>query len=309
MEVLIQHNVHAGLGDYTHSIYRYFYLVEELKKLGYKHITLYINMERTSMFNKDYFFVLYDRKVFEELFDDIIISDNKIGTENYDNLKLFYVNGHKEIGINQFDIFIDYNDEKFELFKINLHNFFVSNTLKKYRYLFSEYIMNKYRETNVHKNEEYVAIQFRAGDSKDNEDLYKNHEEQFKKIISEENKVFVCSNSYKFKEYIKGFNYDNVFMFDFPFEKEYGNHLGAIPLTENFNHNEYQTRTLHAAIDMLTLSQSKEIYSFNYFGHVDSNFIKLAISKNVKFHIIPLIGGMMWKPENFINDEDINRWG
>ena len=169
--------------------------------------------------------------------------------------------------------------------------------------------MNKYRETNVHKNEEYVAIQFRAGDSKDNEDLYKNHEEQFKKIISEENKVFVCSNSYKFKEYIKGFNYDNVFMFDFPFEKEYGNHLGAIPLTENFNHNEYQTRTLYAAIDMLTLSQSKEIYSFNYFGHVDSNFIKLAISKNVKFHIIPLIGGMMWKPENFINDEDINRWG
>ena len=134
-------------------------------------------------------------------------------------------------------------------------------------------------------------------------------EEQFKKIISEENKVFVCSNSYKFKEYIKSFNYDNVFMFDFPFEKEYGNHLGAIPLTENFNHNEYQTRTLHAAIDMLTLSQSKEIYSFNYFGHVDSNFIKLAISKNVKFHIIPLIGGMMWKPENFINDEDINRWG
>jgi hypothetical protein len=77
--------------------------------------------------------------------------------------------------------------------------------------------MNKYRETNVHKNEEYVAIQFRAGDSKDNEDLYKNHEEQFKKIISEENKVFVCSNSYKFKEYIKSFNYDNVFMFDFPF--------------------------------------------------------------------------------------------
>jgi hypothetical protein len=60
---------------------------------------------------------------------------------------------------------------------------------------------------------------------------------------------------------------------------------------------------------MLTLSQSKEIYSFNYFGYVDSNFIKLAISKNVKFNIIPLIGGMMWKPENFINDEDINRWG
>ncbi len=57
MEVLIQHNVHAGLGDYTHSIYRYFYLVEELKKLGYKHITLYVNMERTSMFNKDYFYV------------------------------------------------------------------------------------------------------------------------------------------------------------------------------------------------------------------------------------------------------------
>ena len=62
MDALIQHNVNAGLGDYTHTIYRYFYLVEGLRKIGYNKITLYINMTRSTMFNCDYFFVLYNRK-------------------------------------------------------------------------------------------------------------------------------------------------------------------------------------------------------------------------------------------------------
>jgi hypothetical protein len=296
MDALIQHNVNAGLGDYTHTIYRYFYLVEGLRKIGYNKITLYINMTRSTMFNSDYFFVLYNRKEFELLFDDIIISDKKIDGNEYENVSFFYVNGNNETGFNQFDLFVDFNHEKHNELKNNLGNFFPENTLKNYRYLFSDYVMEKYREINKHKGEDYVSIHFRAKDGQDNVDLYIDHEEEFKDIIFGNHKVFICSNSYKFKEYIKSFNSPNVFTYDIPDEKEHGNHLSAIQFTNTFGIDEYHEKTLYTAIDMLTLSQSIEIYSFNYFGNVFSNFLNLSKTKGIKINITALKNGMNWKP-------------
>ena len=60
--------------------------------------------------------------------------------------------------------------------------------------------------------------------------------------------------------------------------------------------NDYQATTTGSAIDMLTLSQSIEIYSFNYFGNVFSNFLNLSKSKGVKINITALKNGMNWKP-------------
>jgi hypothetical protein len=296
MDALIQHNVNAGLGDYTHTIYRYFYLVEGLRKIGYNKITLYINMTRSTMFNSDYFFMLYNRKEFELLFDEIVISNNKIEGNNYENVSFFYVNGNNETGLNQFDLFVDFNYEKHNQLKNNLGLFFPENTLKKYRNLFSDYVMEKYREINKHKEEDYISIHFRAKDGQDNIDLYIDHEEEFKNIIFGNHKVFICSNSYKFKEYIKSFNSPNVFTYDIPDEKEHGNHLSAIQFTKEFGLDEYHEKTLYTAIDMLTLSQSSEIYSFNYFGEVFSNFLNLSKSKGVKINITALKNGMNWKP-------------
>jgi hypothetical protein len=296
MDALIQHNVNAGLGDYTHTIYRYFYLVEGLRKIGYNKITLYINMTRSTMFNSDYFFMLYNRKEFELLFDEIVISNNKIDGNDYENVSFFYVNGNNETGINQFDLFVDFQHEKHNELKNNLGNFFPENTLKKYRNLFSDYVMEKYREINKYKGEEYLSIHFRAKDGQDNVDLYIDHEDEFKNIIFGNNKVFICSNSYKFKEYIKSFNSSNVFMYEIPDEKEHGNHLSALQFTDEFGVDEYHEKTLYTAIDMLTLSQSTEIYSFNYFGNVFSNFLNLSKSKGVKINIMALKNGMNWKP-------------
>lgn len=296
MDALIQHNVNAGLGDYTHTIYRYFYLVEKLKKIGYNKVTLYINMARSTMFNSDYFFVLYSRSEFELLFDDIIISNNKISENNYENVSFLYVNGNDETGLNQFDLFVDFNHEKHSELKSNLGDFFPEDTLKNYRNLFSDYVMKKYREANKHKGEEYNSIHFRAKDGQDNIDLYIDHEEEFKNIIFGNRKVFICSNSYKFKEYIKSFNSPNVFTYDIPDEKENGNHLSALQFTDEFGVDEYHEKTLYTAIDMLTLSQSSEIYSFNYFGNVFSNFLYLSKSKGVKINITALKNGMNWRP-------------
>jgi hypothetical protein len=58
----------------------------------------------------------------------------------------------------------------------------------------------------------------------------------------------------------------------------------------------YHEKTLYTAIDMLTLSQSSEIYSFNYFGEVFSNFLNISKSKGIKINITALKNGMNWKP-------------
>jgi len=296
MEALIQHNVNAGLGDYTNSINRYFHLVENMRENGFTKINLYINMKRSTMFNKDFFFKLYNIDEFNKLFDEIVISDESILVNDYQNVSYFYINGEREIGINQFDIFIDNNISLFNLFKNNLHLYFPENKSLKFRNLFSEYVMNKYDIMNICKNEDYVSLHFRAKDGQDNVDLYIDHEDEFKELIFNKGKIFVCSNSYKFKEYIKSFNSINVFMYDLPFEKDYGNHLSAIPFNGEFRLDEYQEKTIYAAIETLTISDSKEVFSFNYFGNVHSNFLNAANAKGIKINITALKNGMNWKP-------------
>jgi hypothetical protein len=127
-------------------------------------------------------------------------------------------------------------------------------------------------------------------------DLYIDHEDEFKDIIFNKGKVFICSNSYKFKEYIKSFNSPNVFMYDLPFEQEFGNHLSALPFTDEFGKSEYEERTIDAAVESLTISDSNEVFSFNFFGDVHSNFLNLAKWKSVDIKIVALKNGLNWTP-------------
>jgi hypothetical protein len=156
--------------------------------------------------------------------------------------------------------------------------------------------MERYSQMNVHKNEEYKSFHFRAKDHQDNVDLYIDHEEEFKDIIFNKGKVFISSNSYKFKEYIKSFNSPNVFMYELPFEKEFGNHLSALPFKGEFGKNEYEERTIDAAVESLTISDSNEVFSFNFFGNVHSNFLNLAKWKSVNIKIVALKNGLNWVP-------------
>ena len=155
------------------------------------------------------------------------------------------------------------DDPIFSYFKNNLTLYFSEVMVSKFINFFSDYVMERYEQTNVHKNEEYKSLHFRAKDSRDNVDLYIDHEDEFKDIIFNKGKVFICSNSYKFKEYIKSFNSPNVFMYELPFEQEFGNHLSALPFTSEFGKSEYEERTIDAAVESLTISDSNEVFSFN----------------------------------------------
>jgi hypothetical protein len=296
MEVIIQHNVRAGLGDYTNGMYRYFHLVNKMRENGFTKIGLYVNMKESTMFDKDFFFRLYNKSLFEKIFDEVIVSDVAITNPDYDGLTFFYVNGERKIGFNQFDIFMNQSAPIFEYFKNNLGLYFYEVKESKFVNFFSDYVMEKYEKMNVYKNGNYKSLHFRAKDSQDNVDLYIDHEDEFKDIIFNKGKVFISSNSYKFKEYIKSFNSPNVFMYDLLFEKEFGNHLTALPFNDGFGKNEYEERTIDAAVESLTISDSNEVFSFNFFGNVHSNFLNLAKWKSVNIKIVALKNGLNWVP-------------
>jgi hypothetical protein len=296
MEAIIQHNVRAGLGDFTNGMYRYFHLVDKMRENGFTKIGLYVNMKESTMFDKDFFFRLYNKSLFEKIFDEVIVSDVAITNPNYNGLTFFYVNGEKQIGFNQFDVFINQSTPIFDYFKNNLGLYFSEVKVSKFVNFFSDYVMERYEQMNTNKREQYKSLHFRAKDHQDNVDLYIDHEEEFKDIIFNKGKIFICSNSYKFKEYIKSFNSSNVFMYDLPFEQELGNHLSALPFTGEFGKNEYEERTIDAAIESLTISDSNEVFSFNFFGNVHSNFLNLAKWKSVSIKIVALKNGLNWCP-------------
>jgi hypothetical protein len=296
MEVLIQSNVSGGLGDHTNGVYRYFHLADNLRLRGFTKIGLRININDSTFFNKKYFFKLYNKTLFEKFFDEIIISDTPMSDYEYNGLSFFYFGGENQIGVNQFDIFINQNIPAFNYFKNNLHLYFSEIKVPKFINFFSNYVMRRYEQMNVHRNEDYKSMHFRAKDSQDNVDLYIDHEEEFKDIIFNKGKIFICSNSYKFKEYIKSFNSPNVFMYDLPFEQQYGNHLGLLPFNDKFGENEYYDRVIDSAIESLTISDSNEVFSFNFFGNVHSNFLNMAKWKSKDIRIVALKNGMNWNP-------------
>jgi hypothetical protein len=296
MEVLIQHNLRAGLGDFTNGMRRYFHFAERIKKRKFSKISLYVNMKESIMFDTDFFFKLYNKSLLENLFDEIIISDVPITESSYNGLTHLNVFGEKQIGANQYDIFVETTNQIFPNFINNLHLFFSENDTSKFVNFFSDYVMERYDRMNIHKNEEYKSLHFRAQDYHDNVDLYIDHEDEFKDIIFNKGKIFVSSNSYKFKEYIKSFNSPNVFMYDLPFEQDYGNHLAMLPFNNKFGKNEYEDRTIDAAVESLTISDSNEVFTFNYFGNVHSNFLNIAKWKSVDITIVALKNGMNWVP-------------
>jgi hypothetical protein len=296
MEAIIQHNVRAGLGDYTNGMYRYFHLVDKMRENGFTKIGLYVNMKESTMFDKDFFFKLYNKSLFDKIFDEVIVSDLAITNPDYNGLTFFYVNGERQVGFNQFDIFINQSAPIFEYFKNNLRLYFPEEIVPKFINFFSDYVMERYERINVQKTEQYKSLHFRAKDGRDNVDLYIDHEEEFKDIIFNKGKVFICSNSYKFKEYIKSFNSSNVFMYELPFEQEFGNHLSGLPFNNEFGKDEYEERTIDAAVESLTISDSNEVFSFNFFGNVHSNFLNLAKWKSVNIKIVALKNGLNWVP-------------
>ena len=99
--------------------------------------------------------VFLHKSLFETLFDEIVVSDVAITSPDYNGLSFFYVNGENKIGFNQFDIFMNQDAPIFSYFKNNLGIYFYDVIVPKFVNFFSDDVMERYEQTNVHKNEEY----------------------------------------------------------------------------------------------------------------------------------------------------------
>ena len=85
-------------------------------------------------------------------------------------------------------------------------------------------------------------------------------------------------------------------MYELPFEQEFGNHLSGLPFNNEFGKDDYEERTIDAAVESLTISDSNKVFSFNFFGNVHSNFLNLAKWKSVNIKIVALKNGLNWVP-------------
>ena len=180
--------------------------------------------------------------------------------------------GNADPGAHLWDLFVEdgYDENVKNAFKqysykkpeIPYIDFFNDNINEKYQNLKKEYGLDN-----------YVSIYYRTHDLQDNEDTYVNFKSEFDEIIKNNDKIYVSSNAYLFKEYVKKYG-DKIIMYNIPGEDVAGNHYNY---NRVFYDNKDMThlRTEFVLFEMLTLSDSKEVNFFTLWGR-ESNFLLLT---------------------------------
>lgn len=282
MIAIFQHNIKAGLGEIVTCIYEMIEVSKLLKNIGYTNI-LYINIIKNGgpcYFSEDNIFSFFNRNEIEKYFDNIEfnhISEKIINLQFIPkNINIYGSVPNKEF----WDLFLENSNIDFDLSDYLYLN--DRNIVPNYYDILNSNIIEKYIKV---KKENYVSIHYRVVDGYDCEETYDYYENEIKNIINTNNLIFVCSNSYGFKKYIKSFNYDNVFMYDSPLENIYGNHYTNLL---QLNENDKMIITETALIEMLILSQSNFNYLFSLWNII-SSFVFLSNAKKVpkKLYLIP----------------------
>jgi hypothetical protein len=276
MRVLIQHNFTSGLGDFLSCIYDYFKNCENLKKLGYNEFNIKFFLNKNVYLHKESFFEFFKLETFQKVFKTIEIINESITNEHYDGMDRVFSIGNVPPGSHLWDLFIETGYDKSVKESIVTYSYVKPDL--SYLDLFNDRIVKKYNELKeLHHLDKYSTIYYRTHDLQDNENTYSNFDVEFTKIIKNNDKVFVCSNSFLFKEYIKKFG-DKVITYDILDENTVGNHY-------NYNRVFYEEKEkLHIRTDfviyeMLTLSDSTEVNFFTLWGR-ESNFLLLSKVKN-----------------------------
>jgi len=272
MKVLVQHTFNTGMGDFLNCIYEYFHTCENLKKIGYNDFSIKFSLNKNVYLHKDLFFDFFKKETFETIFNSIEIIDEPIVSVKYGNMERIISIGNADPGAHLWDLFVEdgYDENVKNAFKqysyqkpeIPYIDFFNDNINKKYQNLKKEYGL-----------ENYVSIYYRTHDLQDNEDTYVNFESEFDEIIKNNDKIYVSSNAYLFKEYVKKYG-DKIVMYNIPGEDVAGNHYNYNRVFYD-NKDMIHLRTEFVLFEMLTLSDSKEVNFFTLWGR-ESNFLLLS---------------------------------
>lgn len=280
MKALIQHNFSSGLGDCIVAVYEYLETSERLKNLGYD-VELILNIRNNVYLYNENFFDLFNEEIFNHL-SKVTIVDTPISQIVHEDLTRVYTLGGASPGQHWWDLFIgDPENFKYELLSIYPYQ---ENKIPKDIKLFNDNIYEEYRniKTKYNLNTPFNSIYFRTYDYIDDSELYLKYETLINELIVNNDKIFVCSNSYKLKDKIKKLGDGKIISYDIPYENEIGNHwTGRKPV---MSQNELFERTKFTIFDMLTLSDSLNITHISEWSRT-SNFLIFSKINNVQ--IIP----------------------
>ena len=286
MKALIQHNISSGFGDTVVAIFEYLNTAQNLINEGYI-VDLKINSVRNLYFELESFFKIFDRENYK-IFNSIEFIYTPIHDVVFDVYERVYTLSDAHPGAHWWDLFLERNYDNEMLSKIEIYPYQCVE-FPEYKSIFTKDIMDGYYNETKDKFEDgnYISIYFRTHDLQDDIDFLECNKEKVLEIISKNEKIFVCSNSYKFKLWVKELGIPNVFMFDIPGESEFGNHynldliykldMGLIldgVITKNL-------RTKYTIYDILALGFSSEINHFSSWGRT-SNFTFIGKIKGVK---------------------------
>lgn len=286
MRALIQHNISSGLGDTIVAIFEYLNTAENLTNKGYV-VDLKINSIRNIYFELNAFFDVFNKENYN-IFNSIEFINEPIHDEKFDVFERVYTLSGVKPGAHWWDLFLEKNYDNSILSNIEIYPY-QCTTFPKYKTIFTEKIMEEYfNEINGElKTNEYVSIYFRTNDLEDNIQFFESQKDKVINIINNNQKIFICSNSYRFKKWVKELNNRNIFMFDIPGESEFGNHYN-LDLQHKLDMglvldgiNTKKIRTKYTIYDILSLGFSSEINHFSSWGRT-SNFTFLGKLRGVK---------------------------
>ena len=217
MKSIITAGFNSGLGDMYTNLYQIYYLQEELKKIGYEVKTI-IDLGKSP-------YKVYgeDRNIFKRIFkldllDGLEIVAGNLDTINH-NLNQDLIKVYKYEHIHT--VFVDKKIIEFDNIKHVKHSWYYRDDLPKIN-LFSDEV-TKYCELKSKEiGDNYIGLHYRPFSS-DNEDNIKSDLENYKLEINnilEENHdkiVFVSTNKFLVKEYLKNSKYTNYYINEFVF--------------------------------------------------------------------------------------------
>lgn len=283
MRGMIQINLIEGYGTILRNFYECIVICKKLKP-HLKHITLIVNCEPTQYFDSIIFCKLFNMNYLKSHFDDVIVSDKTYINKEYNGILYAYTRDDITPGNREWDLFLegDYSEIEY-LFNHQLEPKLINKlsinygetpriTIDEHFDLFSEYVINEYQKI---KKSDYVTIQWRSKiyDSKDMTnknnpiDFY---EDEFKKIINNNELVYVCGNFIDLKEKLS--IYQNVFFNNEVLSQEDEFH-------KIVDQDLLLKQNLLTIFDILMLRDSKHIYHFTWFGKLSAFLILAHINK------------------------------
>lgn len=281
MKALIQNNFTSGIGDFFNTIYEYFVTIRKLKKLGYDKFTLRLYLHNNVYMPVNEFWNFFNIKTFESIFHEIEIVNQPIREFYYKDYTCVGIIGRNTPGAHCWDLFLEngYSDEA--------KNSYTAYSYSKPDYEYIDFLhpelIKKYEQVkNEYGFDDYVSVYFRANDLFNTENIYELCKYTIDELIKTKEKIYLATNEYLIKNYYRKYS-EKILTYNFPGETEYNVHYNYNKLFYD-NLDLLKSRTEFTIFEMLTLSDSKEIYHFTTWDR-SSNFLLFAKVKNVPIHI------------------------